>query len=177
MHRLRRTATAVTALVLAAVAVVLTGGPAAALPDWRTGPTRWANPHDVPGTPRVVDLRWATHPGFDRVVVVLRGARPDLLTMRPEELIYDPSGKPVPLKGKHRMYLILRPAATYTNDGANLYEGRRLVRPGFPALRGIALTSSFEGDTLFGFTTRTAPYRVFTLTRPSRVVVDFRHPR
>jgi len=166
-------------VVLVAVAAQLgtAVAPAAALPDWRSGPIRWGNPGDVRGMPKVVDLRWAAHGGFDRVVVVLRGARPGLLTMRPEELTYDPSGKPVPLKGKHRMYLILRPAATYTNDGTNLYEGRRLVRPGFESLRGIALTSSFEGDTLFGFTSRTAAYRVFTLTSPSRVVVDFRHPR
>ena len=173
LQNLRRTASAV---VVAVALTLTTTGPAAALPDWRTGTTHWDNPHDVRSMPRVVDLRWAAHDGFDRAVVVLRGARPDVLTLRPKELVYDPSGKPVPLTGRHKMYLVLRPAATYTDDGANLYEGRRLVRPGFPALRGIALTSSFEGDTLFGFTTRTRAYRVFTLTRPRRVVVDFRHP-
>jgi hypothetical protein len=168
---------AATALVAAAVLLLTAVAPAVALPDWRTGPTRWDNPRDLRGTPKVVDLRWAAHDGFDRVVVVLRGARPDVQTLRPDELTYDPSGKPVPLKGRHRMYLVLRPAATYTPAGEGVYEGRRLVRPRLDALRGIALTGSWEGDTSFGFTSRTAAYRMFTLTRPSRVVVDFRHPR
>jgi hypothetical protein len=171
--RVRRSAAA---LVAVTVLLGTAAAPAAALPDWRTGPTRWDNPREVRGMPKVVDLRWAAHDGFDRVVVVLRGARPDVRTLRPDELTYDPSGKPVPLKGRHRMYLVLRPAATYTAAGESVYTGRRLVRPRLDALRGIALTGSWEGDTSFGFTSRTAAYRVFTLTSPSRVVVDFRHP-
>jgi hypothetical protein len=124
----------------------------------------------------VVDLRVARHDGFDRAVVDLRGHRPGYQTFFVDKLFYDPSAQPVPLKGKHKMYLVLRPAGAYANDGDYLYAGPQLVRPGLPALKGIALTGSWEGDMSFGFTSRTRPYRVFTLTDPTRVVIDFKHP-
>lgn len=151
-----------------------TATPAATAVDWRTTETSWANPQAT--RPKVVDLRYARHDGFDRVVVDLRGRRPGYRTVFADKLYYDPSGKPVPLKGRHKMYLVLEPSATYTMAGDNVYDGPRLVRPGLPALRGIALVGSWEGITSFGFTTRTRPYRVFTLTDPSRVVIDFKHP-
>lgn len=154
--------------------LVGTAEPAAAAVDWRTTETSWSNPRAH--RPVVVGLRFARHEGFDRVVVDLRGHRPGYRTLFVDRLFYDPSAEPVPLKGRHQTYLVLRPAVTYSLDGADLYDGPALVRPGLPALRGIALTGSWEGDTSFGFTARTRPYRVFTLTDPTRVVVDFRHP-
>ncbi|MGA9748218.1 MAG: hypothetical protein WBQ50_12250 [Nocardioides sp.] len=171
MHRATALGVLLTAMVLVGTAL-----PAQALPDFRDVPTRWENPRPATPTPRVVGLRWARHDHFDRVVVVLRGARPDYRTLFPDRLTYDPSGKPVPLRGRHRTYLVLRPAVTYGTAGESFYVGRRLVRPDLPALRGIALTGSWEGDTSFGFSSRTRHYRVLTLTRPSRVVIDFQHP-
>jgi hypothetical protein len=149
-------------------------GPAGAAADWRTGETSWRNPRAH--APKVVGLRFARHEGFDRVVVDISGHRPGYQTLFADKLSYDPSARPVPLKGKYKMYLVLRPAATYSADGTGLYDGPVLERPDFPSLKGIALTGSWEGDTSLGFTSRTRPYRVFTLTDPSRVVVDFRHP-
>lgn len=170
-----RRSAAVLAGALAATAV-LTGstGAAQAAPGWRSTEKSWTNPQAV--RPQVVGIRWAEHAGFDRVVIDLRGRRPGYHTIFTDRLTYDPSGKPVPLTGRHKMYVVLRPAATYTSSGASVYNGPRLVRPDLPALRGIALTGSWEGDTSFGFTTRTRPYRVFSLTSPSRIVLDFRHP-
>ena len=57
-----------------------------------------------------------------------------------------------------------------------MYDGPRLRQLGLPTLRGFALTGDFEGVVSFGFSTdRRAGYRIFTLTNPSRVVIDFRH--
>ena len=163
------------ALAVAAVALtaVLPAGTAQALPDWRTTPVR----HDATRAHRalVTDLRWSRHAGFDRVVVDIRGRRPAYRTTFPKHLVFDPSGKPVPLKGRYNTYLVLRPSATFTLGGKNVYVGPRLARPRLESLRGIALVGSFEGVTTFGFTSRHRAYRVFTLTDPSRVVVDFRH--
>jgi hypothetical protein len=170
----RRSAATLAGLLAAAAAVTGAAGAAQAAPEWRTTETSWTNPQAV--RPLVVGLRWAEHPDFDRVVVDVEGRRPGFSTIFTDKLSYDPSGKPVPLKGRYKTYLVLRPAATYTNSGTSVYEGARLARPGLPALRGLALTGSWEGDTSFGFTSRTRPYRVFSLTSPSRIVIDFRHP-
>ena len=125
-------------------------GSAGAALEWHTGESSWNNPHAR--TPKVVGLRFARHAGFDRVVVDISGHRPGYQTLFADKLYYDPSARPVPLKGRFKMYLVLRPAATYSMDGADLYDGPVLERPDFGSLMGIALTD------------------------PSRVVVDFRHP-
>lgn len=162
----------VVAMSVAACAAV--AAPAPALPAWRTTPTHWTNPQAV--APKVVDLRYAEHRAFDRVVIDVRGERPGYRTVFTDKLVYDPSGEPIPLKGRHKMYVILKPAYTYAlGTGNNVYKGPKLVRPGFPSLRGIALAGSNEGVTTFGFTSRHKTYRIFTLTDPSRVVVDWKH--
>ncbi|MGZ6744569.1 MAG: AMIN-like domain-containing (lipo)protein [Nocardioides sp.] len=167
-------------LALALVAALpgsLVAGPtyaATAPAEWRTTETHWANPRVHAAI--VTGLRYARHGRFDRVVVDVDGRRPGYRTLFPAQLTYDPSGRAVPLHGRYRTALVLRHAATYAADGTNRYAGPRLVRPDLPGLRGIALTGSFEGVTSFGFTSRTRVYRIFTLTDPSRVVIDFRHP-
>ena len=57
----------VAALLTVLSVMVLSSGPATALPPWQDTATSWTNPraHD----PRVVGLRYATHPNFDRVVI------------------------------------------------------------------------------------------------------------
>ncbi len=170
---LRRTLTHLAAIAAAAALGAGLVPSAQAAPQWRSGETSWQNPRAA--RPEVIDLRYARHDGFDRVVIDVQGRRPGFRTIFPGQLRYDGSGKKVPLQGRFKMYAVLRPAYAYTSSGDNLYQGPRLVRPGFPSLTGIALIGSFEGNTSFGFTSRERPYRIFTLTRPSRVVVDFRH--
>jgi len=170
---LRRTITHLAAVAVAGALAIGLVPPAQAAPQWRRSETSWQNPRAA--RPEVVDLRYARHDGFDRVVIDIEGRRPGFRTIFPARLTYDGSGKRVPLQGRFKMYVVLRPAYTYTSSGHDLYQGPRLVRPGLPTLKGIALTGSFEGTTSFGFTSSKRPYRIFTLTRPSRVVVDFRH--
>src|SRR5688572_10422578 len=65
-------------LAVAAISLGLVAGstPAAtALPDWRTDRVVRAAADGV-RMPKVVDLRYATHARFDRVVVDVRGLRP-----------------------------------------------------------------------------------------------------
>ncbi len=170
---LRRTLTHMASVAAAGALIVGLVPPAEAAPQWRPDETSWKNPAAT--RPEVVDLRYARHEHFDRVVIDIHGRRPGYRTIFTSQLSYDGSGKRVPLKGRFKMYVVLRPAYAYTESGEALYRGPRLVRPGLPTLTGIALTGSFEGDTTFGFTSRKRPYRIFTLTRPSRVIVDFRH--
>jgi len=147
--------------------------PASALPDWRTTGTHWTNAKAK--QPQVTDLRYATHQNFDRVVIDIRGRIPGGRTSYHRRFFYDGSGKPVPIRAG--LLVVLRPAYTYDADGNNVYDGPDLVRPGFPTLKAIALTGSFEGQVsfAFGLSPRRAPHRVFMLHNPQRLVIDFKH--
>lgn len=124
----------------------------------------------------VVDLRYARHAKFDRVVIDITGRRPAYSIRYARRLLFDPSGKPVPLQGRRKVSLSITPASTHTRAGKSVYDGPRLRQVHLPSLRGVALTGDFEGVVSFGFTTSArVPYRIFTLTDPTRLVVDFHH--
>lgn len=165
------TATAATA---SPPAVATTSTAVTAATAWRTAPTEQHNPRAL--QPKVVDLRMARHAHFDRVVVDVAGRRPGLAVSYTKRLMYDGSGRPVPLRGTAKMSLTLQPAAAHDRHGDSLYTGPRLRQVSLPTLRGVALTGDAEGAVTFGFTTSSrAPYRVFTLTNPSRIVIDWQH--
>ncbi len=163
-------------LVVAVLATVgLTAPPATALPRWETTATSWTNP--AARQPRVLDLRYARHAGFDRVVIRVQGRIPGYRATYQRRFSYDASGLPVPIRGG--LQVVLGPAYAHDGQGRNLYRGPRLVRVGLPALKAIALTGDFEGQVGFalGLQPRRTPYRVFRLHDPQRLVIDVRHPR
>lgn len=160
------------AAALAALGLVATTAPAEALPAWRTTPT--SHTHDAFGI--VANLRYAEHAKFDRVVIDLRRHVPGYRISYVKRLFFDPSGKPVGLAGRQKMSLTIRPAAGHRANGENVYAGPRKVQVDLPTLRGIAITGDFENVVSFGFSTdRKAPYRVFTLQSPRRLVIDWQH--
>lgn len=161
-------------LVVAIVATLgLTAPPATSLPSWETTPTTWTNP--AARHPLVVDLHYAQHARFDRVVIRIRGRIPGYLATYHRHFAYDASGLPVPIRGG--LELVLRPAYAHDEAGADVYRGPTLARPGFPTLKAVAMTGDFEGQVTFAFGLRPerAPYRIFRLHHPQRLVVDFRH--
>ncbi|GAA1957213.1 hypothetical protein GCM10009798_15760 [Nocardioides panacihumi] len=161
-------------LVVAIVATLgLTAPPATAVPGWETTATTWTNP--AARHPRVVDLRYAQHPRFDRVVIRFAGRIPGYRATYHRRFFHDASGLPVPIRGG--LQVVLVPAYAHNGAGADVYRGPRLVRPGFPALKGIAMTGDFEGQVsfAFGLRPRRAPYRIFRLDDPQRLVIDFKH--
>jgi hypothetical protein len=163
-----------TSFLLGALAVA--PAPAATAPAWQTTPTSWTNPYG--GLPRIIGLRYATHPRFDRVVVDVRGKWPSYRTHYDARFYYDASGAPVPIRGG--LGITFHPAYAHRNDGTSTYSGPRIVRPGFPTLKAIAFTGDFEGYVNFAFGlscngSTTAPYRVFRLHEPQRIVIDFKH--
>jgi hypothetical protein len=158
---------------MTALGLVATAGPAAALPGWRTTPTV----HRHNASSYVVDLRYAEHPGFDRVVIDVRRHLSGYRIAYTKQLTYDASGEKVPLKGRKKLSLTLRPAFAHNAKGDNIYQGPKLRQVQFPTLRGVAFTGDFEGVVSFGFTTRRkAPYRIFTLQSPRRIIIDWKHP-
>ncbi|UQX03098.1 hypothetical protein [Streptomyces sp. RerS4] len=127
--------------------------------------------------PLVVNARWGGHCTFDRIVVDIEGSVPEVTVSPVSELVYDGSGKPVPLAGKYFLEIRMHPAAGHTDDGQNVYQGPRLQKIYLSKLKGLALTGDFEGYVTIGaaFDTRPA-YGVTVLHAPERIVVDISHP-
>lgn len=152
----------------------LTTSPAVALPAWQDTATSWTNPKA--SDPRVVDLRYAAHASFDRVVIEIRGAIPSGRANYAKRFFFDGSGEPVPIKGSSGLRVDLHPARAHSLSGDNLYEGPRIARPHFDTLKALAFTGDFEGHVSFAFAlTHRASYRTFWLHNPQRLVIDFRH--
>jgi hypothetical protein len=169
-----------TRLGLAAVAVslgLLAGSaPAAtALPDWRTDRVSRAAADGV-RMPKVVDLRYAEHARFDRVVVDIRGLRPGYVIDYTKRLHQEGSGRVVRLPGRQKMFLSLSPAYAHGRRGHSVYDGPRKQAIDLPTLRGVAFLGDFEGSVTFGFgLDGREPFRIFALKKPARIVVDFKH--
>ncbi len=170
-------ATAV-ALVLVVLSSVLTAPARAAAapapPPWEDTATTWTNPGAR--QPKVVDLRFAAHDDFDRVVIDIRGRIPGGNARYQRRFTMDGSGNPVRIRGRSGIALALMPAAAHDRRGNSVYDGPRVARPRFETLKALAFTGDFEGTVGFGFAlNHRADYRVFFLHRPQRLVIDFRH--
>ena len=169
-----RTTTGLAAAVLSLGLVAASAPAATALPDWRTTATAKAN--DRARAPKVIDLRYATHPRFDRVVVDVRGLRPGYSIRYTRHLRQDGSGVEVALHGRRAMTLRLNPAYAHNQKGSSVYTGPRKRNLDFPTLRGVAFLGDYEGYVTLGFgLDHRAPYRIFTLSHPRRIVIDFKH--
>jgi hypothetical protein len=147
---------------------------AAEAPLWHDQATSWTNP--AARSPKVVDLRFAAHDRFDRVVIDIVGAIPAGRAHYARRFHHDGSGAPVPIRGRSGIALTLNPAVAHDAQGHNVYEGQQIARPSLETLKALAFTGDFEGTVSFGFAlTHRADYRVFLLHDPQRLVIDFRH--
>ena len=164
----------VTWLLAAAVGVTSAAPMRSTMPPYGTGPVVvHRTPHPPP---KVIDLRVGEHRNFDRVVIDLRGKIPGYTVRFVRRLTYDGSGNPVPLQGRRFLAVALTPANAHDRSGHSLYVGPTLQQLQMPSLRGVAFTGDFEAVVSFGLSlSHRAPFRVFTLTSPSRIVIDLRH--
>ncbi len=165
------------AAVLSTVMITLVtaaASPATALPPWQDTATSWTNPRAT--DPRVVDLRFAAHDNFDRVVIDVRGAIPSGSAHYARRFTRDGSGLPIPIGGRSGLSVDLSPARAHTQSGVDLYDGPMIARPRLDTLKALAFAGDFEGHVSFAFAlTHRADYRVFWLHHPQRLVIDFRH--
>ncbi|WP_109507205.1 AMIN-like domain-containing (lipo)protein [Nocardioides speluncae] len=170
----RRTLGGLIALVAALTLTGVAAQPAATLPAWKTCASSWQG--EDARAPKIVDLRYATHPRYDRVVIEVRGRIPNGRAFYRRHFSYDGSGQPVPILGRSGLQVILFPAYAHNDAGHSVYDGPRIARPRFRTLKALALNGDFEGQVSFAFAlTHRAPYRVFTLPNPQRIVIDFKH--
>lgn len=128
----------------------------------------------TPGT--VVDLRAASHDGFDRIAIELAGSVPGYRVAwakaPPRQC---GSGEPLAAPGRAWLEVRLDHAQAHDEQGRGTVE-KRSSRPGLPAVEAITFNCDFEGQTIWAIgAPRQLPFRVLALHDPPRIVVDVAH--
>lgn len=126
----------------------------------------------------VTAVRVARQKGFDRVVFELAGTQAGQPGWRVEYVDQpsrDGSGEPVDVEGDATLVVYVDGAGFPFDTGQQEAETATVPRDA-EVVREVELGSVFEGTyEAFIGTTRKAPFRVFRLADPARVVVDVRH--
>lgn len=131
----------------------------------------------APSIPELTGIRVGRHADFDRVVLDLRGGRPEFFVHQVPQLIADPSGMPVSVPGNYFLEVRLSPAAAHDLNGNSTYTGsRNFPTPSLTNVRGVAITGDFEAQLTVGLgSTNDRWHRVSLLDAPTRVVIDIGH--
>ena len=132
-----------------------------------------ADPVDPVGL-TVTTVRAAEHDGYDRVVFELAGTgTPGWSVEYVDSPSAQGSGEPVDVPGSATLQVTLQ-GTTYPYESGATELGRGAVTvPGLDAVQGVFYDATFEGTSVawIGTAGRT-PFRVYSLTGPSRVVVE-----
>jgi hypothetical protein len=132
-----------------------------------------AAPAGAQSTPTLVDVRAGRHAGFDRVVFEFRGAVPATRRIGyVDQLTQDGSGEPVEVAGGADLQVVFEGANAHDDSGSPTVSPRRFS-PGFTALKEVAQVGDFEAVVTYGLgVDRRRPFKVSTLSGPSRLVID-----
>ncbi len=131
----------------------------------------------APVTPTLTQITAAHHPGYDRLVFTFSGKVPAQHSVRyVKQVVADPSGKVLNVVGNAKLLIRFSPATGHTSKGVVTYGPTRRTYA-LPGIIQVVNAGDFEAVLRFGVgVSRAAPFRVFTLNRPSRVVIDLRTP-
>lgn len=130
---------------------------------------------EAPGNSNLVftDVRVAHHEGFDRTVLEFIGTgTPGWQVNYVKQAVQEGSGTVVPLGGDAVLAIT---ASDTTWPAPGYYSGPARFEPdGAGRIVDVYVGGTFEGYTAVavGFDGDRAPFRVFALTEPSRLVVD-----
>ncbi len=148
--------------------------PTGDLPEFPTGTE--AQEGESSGEPDLVlvDVRVAEHEGFDRIVMEFTGTgEPGWTISYVDEPTLDGSGEVVALDGDSYLDIYATGTAMPQSE-EDYYDGPKQFDPDAGDVEDVYVGGWFEGYTqvLAGIDGQAAPYRVFTLTEPSRLVID-----
>jgi hypothetical protein len=165
----------VTAGVILATSSPATATTAVAPGTWSTQP-QVLDRRPFP-TPQVTGIRVGHHRGFDRVVLDLSGKAPGFRVRYVTTLRHDGSGTPVDLLGPVSLRVVLDPADAHNpNTGRNTLRTPARTKWRLDQIRETALIGDFEAVVTLGVgLDHRAPFRVMTLSNPTRIVVDIKH--
>lgn len=155
------------ALALGAAGVLTTGSSAQVAPS-HVAATATAS--------RLVAVRAAHHPGYDRIVFEFSGPAPSRQHVRyVNRLIADPSGRPIPIAGRAILAASFFPATA--QGGAASVTAPERAAFALPNVMTVVRAGDFESVLSYGIgLAKRTTFHVFTLTNPSRVVIDIDTP-
>jgi hypothetical protein len=134
----------------------------------RTPPTAPAAP--APPVAILTAIRVAAHGAYDQAVFQFANGIPGYSAGYLAAVSQDAKGTPVPLPGRSFLRVAFHPATT------TAYADPGTISPYLPTLLQISPAGNFEGYLSFGLgLSGHGGYRVYTLTHPSRVVIEFPH--
>jgi hypothetical protein len=127
--------------------------------------------------PTLTAIRAGHHPGFDRLVFQFSGPVPAHRTVRyVRKVIGDASGRPILVTGNARLEVRFSGATGHDPSGHSTYGPARRAFA-LPNLIQVVNAGDFEAHLGFGIgLARKEHINVFTLTDPSRVVIDVATP-
>ncbi|WP_214320823.1 AMIN-like domain-containing (lipo)protein [Nonomuraea sediminis] len=136
--------------------------------------TREVDVQHEPGEAALVStVRFATHQGYDRVVIDLRGEMPGYTVKWVDELVQDASGKPIHAKGGAYLQVVLTPAQAHTDKGDPTWTGGPVFQANLGNVTDVVKTGDFEGRVGVGIVLdHRAPFRVLEQRGPNRLVID-----
>jgi hypothetical protein len=153
-------------LLLTGVTILLIAPTASAV----TCPTGWGSlpkVNSVSSQGNITAVRAGRNDCYDRLVFDVNGAAPGWSVQYVGTVFAEGSGLPLPVTGGAKLELVIRSLSDTT---------RMPSVSGFQTFRSVVYGGSFEGQTTVGLGVRARlPFRVFTLSSPSRVVVDVAH--
>ena len=125
-------------------------------------------------TPLLKRIRGASHVGYDRVVFEFDGPVPVNFDVSfVPEIIGDPSGLPVPVIGQALLGVTFSLANGHDEDG-NVFTDA-ITTLGLKNVIQVVRSGDFEAVLSFGIgLAKQTQFSVFTLTNPSRVVIDIK---
>jgi hypothetical protein len=163
--RTRSIAAAVVVFLGALTGLLAMPGTAAAQSGYSTKP-RHAEPTSNMQT-AIKAINVGHHSGFDRVVFVFNGPQPGYDVAYQAKITSDPSGKPVTLKGSAFLHVSFRLTSTVTP------APQGTINANLPMVKQIKGAGDFEAVTAYGIGVASkAPFKVFKLASPNRVVID-----
>ena len=128
------------------------------------------------GVSKLVEIRAAHHPGFDRIVFEFTGPVPDVTKVTwATELRLDPSHKLAHVQGNAYLRVRFYPAVAHDQQppmDSSFGPARRAYA--LPNIAHVVLLGDFEGEVSFGIglMKKKRILRATTLRRPSRFVID-----
>jgi type IV pilus biogenesis protein CpaD/CtpE len=132
-----------------------------------------ADPVDARGL-TVTAVRAAAHEGFDRVVFELAGqGTPGWDVEYVGSATAEGTGNPIDLAGPAYLRVVLRGTSYPYDSGSTEVSRGTVAAGGTAAVTGVFYDGTFEGQSLaYVGVAAKAPFRVYALTGPARVVVE-----
>ncbi len=131
----------------------------------------------TPVVPTLTRISAAHHFGYDRLVFQFSGGLPaERSAHYVRQVIADGSGLPVNVVGSAKLQVRFSTAVGHNDHGSVTYGALRRTYA-LPEVIQVVNAGDFEAVLSFGVgLARAEPFRMFTLTKPYRVVIDVRTP-